>query len=56
MRVLLEEYLAAEATALVRHEYLDGIVRAISGAGIRHVWVTTALGELIRPVLWDDPI
>ncbi len=50
-RVTVEEYLAAEATALSRNEYLDGVVRAMPGAGENHLWVTTTLSDLIGPEL-----
>ena len=50
-RVTVEEYLAAEATAFVRHEFLDGLVRAMPGVGKRHAWVTAALGDLVGPAL-----
>lgn len=50
-RVTVEEYLAAEATALTRNEYLDGVVRAMPGVGKNHLFVTAALSELMAPEL-----
>lgn len=50
-RVTVEEYLAAEATALERHEYLDGHVRAMPGVSTPHALVTAALGDLVGPTL-----
>lgn len=50
-RVPVEEYLAAEATALCRHEYLDGTVRAMPGVREEHALLTAALGDLIGPAL-----
>ncbi len=50
-RVPLEEYFTAEATAFVRHEYLDGFVRTMPGASEEHVVVTSVLSGMIEPVL-----
>ena len=50
-RVTVEEYLAAEATAFEKHEYLDGLVRAMPSASPAHVLVTAALGEILSPEL-----
>jgi Uma2 family endonuclease len=38
--VSVDEYLAAEERALTRNEYIDGWVRAMAGAGVRHNLVT----------------
>lgn len=50
-RVSVEAYLAAEATAFERHEFLDGLVRAMPSASSAHVLVTAALGEILAPKL-----
>ena len=50
-RVPLEEYFAAEATALVKHEYLNGFVRAMPGASPAHVLLTVSLTEILAPLL-----
>ncbi len=48
-RVPIEEYFAAEATALVKHEYLDGEVRAMPGASEGHVALTSVLAGMVEP-------
>ena len=48
-RVPLEEYFAAESTALVRHEYFDGVVRAMPGASGGHVVLTSVLAGMVEP-------
>ena len=46
--ITVEEYLAAEETALDRHEYLEGEVFAMSGASPRHSPISTNLVAEIR--------
>ncbi len=47
----MEAYFATEATALEKHEYLDGVIRAVPAATPNHARVTSALSELLGPEL-----
>jgi len=43
IKMSVDEYLEAEKTSSVRHEYLDGEIYAMSGASRRHNRITTNL-------------
>lgn len=45
-----DEYLAAEATSPVKHEYRDGEVYAMAGASDEHVTIAANLTALLLPV------
>jgi Uma2 family endonuclease len=49
------EYLAAEAVADVRHEYLNGDVRAMAGGTIEHGGLAMAVAREIGLALRDRP-
>jgi Uma2 family endonuclease len=52
LRMSPEEYLTFERAADMKHEYVDGEVRAMSGASLRHVTIvanlTIRIGEQVR--------
>jgi Uma2 family endonuclease len=43
-----QDYLAAERTAEIRHEYLDGEIFAMVGASLNHARIVARLGHAIR--------
>ncbi len=43
-----QDYLAAERTAEVRHEYVDGEIFAMVGASLNHARIVARLGHAIR--------
>jgi len=45
----LEDYLVGERDGLIRHEYIDGEVHAMSGASDRHGLITSALVYALKP-------
>jgi Uma2 family endonuclease len=51
----VDEYLAFEETASVRHEYVGGALYALAGASDRHNEIVTNLVALIRPALRGTP-
>lgn len=54
-RYTIEEYLEMERASDVKHEYYQGEIFAMAGAGNRHNWVfTNVFGELCAQ-LKDDP-
>jgi Uma2 family endonuclease len=46
--ITLEEYLAAEASSEIKHEYQDGYVYAMAGASDAHVTIAGNLFAIIR--------
>ncbi len=52
--VTVEEYLAAEAASLDRHEYLDGEVFAMAGASPRHSLISVNLSSALNLQLADS--
>ena len=49
--VTVEDYLAGEQDGQVRHEYIDGVVYAMTGASRRHGLVCVNLAAKLRPLL-----
>lgn len=43
-----DDYLAAEQTSAVKHEWLDGVVYAMSGASPEHSWLAINIGSILR--------
>jgi Uma2 family endonuclease len=50
-----EAYLAAERETGLRHEFLDGEIRLMSGGSLRHSALKTNLGALLRAGLRGGP-
>jgi len=50
-RMSVEDYLAAEDGAELRHEYIDGELYAMTGASRRHGLITLNLATFLRPLL-----
>ena len=48
-RVSVDEYLAGERDAELRHEYIDGEVYAMTGASRTHALIVTALTIALGP-------
>ena len=48
-RVSVDEYLAGERDAELRHEYIDGEVYAMTGASRAHALIVTALTIALGP-------
>jgi Uma2 family endonuclease len=46
-RVSVEEYLAAEAVSEIKHEFVDGYVYAMAGAGLDHLRIQQALAVVL---------
>lgn len=44
-----DEYLAVEMTAEIRHEFVGGVMHAMSGASRRHNELTLAIGAALLP-------
>lgn len=53
--VSVEDYLAMEETAKVRHELVDGLLLAMVGTSQRHNLITLALGSVLRERLRGTP-
>ena len=51
----VDDYLAAEDGAEIRHEYIDGELYAMTGASDRHGLITLNLGAFLRPLLRGTP-
>lgn len=49
------EYLARERVSEVKHEYLDGVVRAMAGGTIEHNRLATRFARLVGNALGDRP-
>ena len=47
--ISIDDYLLGEETSDIKHEYLDGLVYAMTGATRRHNLLTGALMEHLRP-------
>jgi len=54
-RLSVEEYLAGEDGADIRHEYIDGELYAMSGASRQHVIITINMVAHLRPLLRGTP-
>jgi Uma2 family endonuclease len=54
-RVTVDEYLAAEASSQEKHEYLRGIVFAMSGGTPEHARITMNLGGILLNALRGRP-
>jgi len=50
-RLSVEDYLASEDGADIRHEYIDGELYAMSGASRQHVIITLNMVAHLRPLL-----
>jgi Uma2 family endonuclease len=50
-----EEYLRLEADALIRHEYVDGVMYAMTGGTLRHNIITGNVFSLLRAHLRGTP-
>lgn len=55
VRVSVDDYLAGERTANVRHEYVDGELFAMTGANRRHNAIAVNLTRLLANHLIDGP-
>ncbi|WP_407276074.1 Uma2 family endonuclease [Halothiobacillus sp. DCM-1] len=53
--VSVEDYLAGEQDGQMRHEYIDGIVHAMTGASRRHGLICMNLAVKLRPLLNHTP-
>ena len=51
----VDDYLAAEDGAEIRHEYIDGEIYAMTGASDRHGLITLNLATFLRPQLRGTP-
>ncbi|MBZ0116733.1 MAG: Uma2 family endonuclease [Sandaracinaceae bacterium] len=49
------DYLALEERAEIKHEYLDGVVRAMAGGTIEHARLASRLDYLVRAALRGRP-
>ncbi|MHB8921533.1 MAG: Uma2 family endonuclease [Halothiobacillus sp.] len=47
--IRVDDYLAGEQDGEMRHEYIDGVVHAMTGAGRRHGRINNALAYLLTP-------
>ncbi len=47
--ISVEDYLAGEQDGEIRHEYIDGVVYAMTGASRRHGQINNALAYLLTP-------
>jgi len=54
-RYKLEDYLAMEPEAPVRHEFINGEIFAMTGASLQHNIIVMNLGAIIRPHLRGTP-
>ena len=54
-RLSVEDYLASEDGADIRHEYIDGELYAMSGASRQHVLIVGNLYAHLRPLLRGTP-
>ena len=54
-RVGVEDYLAAEDGAEIRHEYIDGELYAMTGASDRHCLIVGNIQAFLRPLLRGTP-
>ncbi len=54
-RLSVDDYLAAEDGADIRHEYIDGELYAMTGASDRHGLITGNLYAFLRPRLRGTP-
>ena len=54
-RATYAEYLAIELKTNLRHEYVDGEIRAMSGGTLRHCKLRTNLTGLLNSSLGDGP-
>ncbi|MBK1653987.1 Uma2 family endonuclease [Allochromatium vinosum] len=54
-RLSVEDYLASEDGADIRHEYIDGELYAMSGASRQHVIITLNMVAHLRPLLRGTP-
>ncbi|MCC6874090.1 MAG: Uma2 family endonuclease, partial [Sandaracinaceae bacterium] len=45
------DYLALEERAEIKHEYLDGVVRALAGGTIEHAALAASMTYLVRRAL-----
>jgi Uma2 family endonuclease len=55
IRLSIEDYLAGEDGADVRHEYIDGQVYAMTGASDRHGLITGNILAALRPLVRGTP-
>ena len=55
LRMPVSEYLELEKTSEVKHEYLDGEIYAMSGAGKRHNLIGNNLNNNLRPHVRGGP-
>lgn len=53
--VSLDEYLASEQTALERHDYLNGQLRAMTGGSLRHNTIKDNIAWALRNQLGSRP-
>ncbi len=51
----VDDYLASEDGADIRHEYIDGQLYAMTGASDRHGLITLNLASYLRPLLRGTP-
>ncbi|QGU31838.1 Uma2 family endonuclease [Thermochromatium tepidum] len=54
-RLSVEDYLANEDGADIRHEYIDGDLYAMTGASRQHVLITLNMVAHLRPLLRGTP-
>ncbi|MHB9022008.1 MAG: Uma2 family endonuclease [Halothiobacillus sp.] len=47
--ISVDDYLAGEQDGQIRHEYIDGVVHAMTGANRRHGRINNALAYLLTP-------
>ncbi|WKJ89958.1 Uma2 family endonuclease [Methylomonas montana] len=55
LKLSAEDYLQGEASAQIKHEYLDGEVWAMVGASDAHVSIAMNLAFLLKQALKDTP-
>ena len=55
LKLSAEDYLQGEASAQIKHEYLDGEVWAMVGASDSHVSIAMNLAFLLKQALKDTP-
>lgn len=53
--ISVEDYLAGEQDGQIRHEYIDGVVYAMTGASRRHGLININLAAKLRPQLNKTP-
>ncbi|MBP6783876.1 MAG: Uma2 family endonuclease [Verrucomicrobiales bacterium] len=51
----VEEYLEAEASSEVKHEYLGGTVHAMAGASMRHIRLVRRIDDLLNARFENGP-